>query len=129
MSGFPESLTAYQDAALKALGRRYIRSVDDPDPDTYRLQLVALGVNDELGIQWMLESWKVLREEREQPPEVVPASVAADKQASDAQWSLIRQLLKGQKPPDGPLTKDEASRVIDQLKDGSYKAEAWAVPF
>jgi hypothetical protein len=129
MSGFPESLTAYQDAAVKALGKRYIRGVDEPDDAEFRLKLHDLGVEDGLGITWMLTAWRVLRDEREQPPEVRPASVAADSEASEAQWSLIRRLLDGAAPPDGPLTKEQASMVIDQLKDGSYKAEAWAVPF
>jgi hypothetical protein len=129
MSGFPESLTAYQDAAMKALAKRWIRGLEEPEPEAYRAQFRQVGITDDFGIGFMLNCWAVLREEREQLPEVVPASVAADNQASEAQWSLIRRLLDGRKEPDRPLTKDEASRVIDQLKDGSYKPEAWQVPF
>jgi hypothetical protein len=51
--------------------------------------------------------------------------------ASDKQMAYIASLSdsKGVVAPDGPLTKVQASEVIDSLQNGSYDPDKWTVPF
>jgi hypothetical protein len=65
-----------------------------------------------------------------------PAEQAAKRngepeQATDAQWKYLRTLADERKmtAPAVPLTKEQASTVIEQLKAGSYDPDAWAVQF
>lgn len=126
-----DALAASQRAALAALCRSYVRRADDPDDGLYMAMLVGVGLEDELEAQWLLRCWRIMRDHHEAPPQNGAHSVAADNLATDAQWALLRRLAgeKQAEPPEGPLTKDQASQVIDQLKKGIYKAQEWAVPF
>lgn len=131
MTALTQALEASQAKAIAALGKSYIRRTDDPDDSLYAAMLAGLGVDDELGVSFLLASWAVLREQRDQPPgEQAPAAKTTEP-ASDAQWSLIRKLAdeKGTTAPVGPLSKAQAHTVIDQLKAGTYKADDYEIPF
>ena len=122
-------------AAIVALGKRYVRSTDEPDPDEYRAEFKALGFNDEVAVEFLLVGWRILRETgAEAPAETKPTPeqpTAETEPATDKQWGFIRQLCreKNLAEPDTSLTKATASTVIEQLQAGTYKPEEWAVPF
>src|SRR5215469_1036274 len=82
-----------QRAALKALGKRFMRGSEEPDPEAYRMQMHAIGCLDDTEISWMLTGWAILREEGAQVPDTPQGSRAAateERPASDAQWKRIR---------------------------------------
>ena len=87
--------------------------------------LAGLGVEDELGVRFLLAAWAILREQREQPPGEQAPAVKNDAPASDAQWNLIRKLAdeKQTTAPVGPLSKAQASETIDRLQAGTYNPD------
>lgn len=88
MSALNDALDQAQTAAIKALGNRFIRSADEPDPDSYRLQLHALGFSDDFGIEFLLTGWAILREERaELPAEPIASRKAPEQVVENRVWT------------------------------------------
>ncbi len=132
MSALGQALEASQAKAVAALGKAYVRREETPDDDLFRGLLVKIGLDDDTAITFLLAAWSVLREEKAQPPGLQAPPVAPiHDPASDAQWKFIRKLAdeKGTTAPGGPLTKESASTVIEQLQAGTYKADDYEVPF
>ena len=133
MSALNDYADVTRRAALKALGKRFMRGTDEPDPEAYRIQLHAIGCLDDTEISWMLTGWAILREEGAQIPDSLVAARAAaaetwrDEPASDAQWNKIRRECKeaNKEVPQGPLNKGQASDIIEALAAGTYEP----VPF
>jgi hypothetical protein len=130
VTALDENREASQDAAIKALGKRFVRSFDEPNPEDYRIQLHALGFLDDVGIGFMLCGWAILRQEREQPP-AAAAAKQPDEPATDRQLAVMRELAEkaGVVIPERPFTKDRASEAISQLKAGTFDPDKWEVPF
>lgn len=42
-----------------------------------------------------------------------------------AECTCVSQVVR----PDGPLSKTQASEIIDSLQNGSYEPDTWTVPF
>ncbi len=131
MSALGQALEASQAKAVAALGRAYVRREETPDDELFAGLLHKIGLDDDVAIAFLLAAWGVLREEKAQPPgEQAPAAKPSEP-ATDAQWKYIRKLAddKGTTAPGGPLTKEKASAVIEQLQAGTYKADDYEVPF
>ncbi len=131
MSALGQALEASQGKAVAALGKAYIRREETPDDDLFRGLLVKIGLDDDTAITFLLAAWSVLREEKAQPPGEQQPAAKSSEPATDAQWKYIRKLAdeKGTTAPGGPLTKEKASTVIEQLQAGTYKADDYEVPF
>jgi hypothetical protein len=130
VTALSDALQAAQQRAVAALGKAYVGGTLDADEVTGNLH--AIGLRDDLDrLQW-LSALDVLREHGAQPPAEQTAKRNGEpEQATDAQWKYLRTLADERKmtAPAGPLTKEQASTVIEQLKAGTYDPDAWAVPF
>ena len=126
MSALSQALESSQNKAIATLGQAYCRRDDEPDDEFFRGMLHKIGEADDVKIGFLLAAWKILREEKAQPPgEQTQRVVTNDAPASDAQWSLIRKLADEKRTvaPVGPFTKSQASAVIDSLQKGTYNAD------
>ncbi len=138
MSALSDALEASQAKAVAALGKAYVRRDDEPDDELFAGLLHKIGLDDDVAIQFLLAAWAVLREEKAAPPGeqaapdmYAPGGSRYSPPASDAQWSLLRKLAdaKGTTAPPGPLSKAEASTIIDALQKGTYKPDDYERPF
>jgi len=142
MTPLSEALTTAQKRALAALEKAYVAGQLDPGDDPTALtaegQLVArlhaCGITDPVDTAFLAASLDVLREWGVQAP-TMTERVEQQKSASQRQADYIIELLqKGGHAPLNEmdvrhLTSSAASKLIGQLKDGSYKPEEWDVPF
>ncbi len=125
MSALSQALEASQNKAVAALGKAYVRRDETPDDEFFAGMLHKIGLDDDVAISFLLAAWSVLREEKASPPgEQAPAAKQTEP-ATDAQWKYLRKLAdeKGTVAPVGPLTKESASTVIEQLQAGTYKPD------
>ncbi len=131
MSALGQALEASQAKAVAALGKAYVRRDEAPDDELFAGLLHKIGLDDDVAIQFLLAAWAVLREEKAAPPGEQAPAAKPDAEASEAQWSLIRKLAdeKRTTAPVGPLSKAEASTIIDALAKGTYKPDDYEVPF
>lgn len=62
---------------------------------------------------------------------VEPVGVPFAEPATEKQLAFISDLAyqKNVDAPDGPLSKAQASEVIDALQKGTYEPDKWTVPF
>ena len=130
MTALSDALQAAQSRAVAALGKSYLSGQIDRENVTQSLE--AVGLRDQVDREQWLAALDVLREHGAQPPAEQAAKRNGEpEQATDAQWKYLRTLADERKmtAPAGPLTKEQASTVIEQLKSGSYDPDAWAVPF
>jgi hypothetical protein len=130
-----DALTAAQRSALAALEKAYVAG--SLEADDFYAALNDCGITDQVDQSFLRASLDVLREWGVAAP-TMTERVAASQQpakASDSQVSYIIDLLK--KGNHGPLAEQDlraltavrASTLIEALKDGTYKAEEWDVPF
>lgn len=138
MTPLSDALQASQSAALAALARSYVRGplgASEDATEALAASLLPLGLTDELEAAQWIACLTVLRELGGEPPKANGQRPYSERreteQATEAQWSLIRRMAddKGVTAPDGPLTRPQASQVIDELRDGSYSPDKWSVPF
>ncbi len=131
MSALGQALEASQAKAVAALGKAYVRREEQPDDDLFRALLQKIGLEDDTAITFLLAAWAVLREEKAAPPGEQAAKVQPLEDATEAQWKLLRDLAdrKGTTAPPGPLSKAEASTIIDALQKGTYKPDDYERPF
>lgn len=136
MTPLSEALTAAQRRALQALEKAYVAGHIDAEHLSAALE--AAGISDPIDIAFLLSALDVLREWGVPAPnmaERVARENGEPKRASASQVSFIVDLLK--RGNHGPLAEDDlralpferASELISALKDGTYKAEDWDVPF
>ena len=131
MSALGQALEASQAKAVAALGKAYVRRDEAPDDELFAGLLHKIGLDDDVAIQFLLAAWAVLREEKAAPPGEQATKSAQSQAATDGQWKYIRDLAdkNGTTAPVGPLSFDQASKIIVALKAGAYKAEDYEVPF
>ena len=117
MSALAEALLAAQRAALAAMQRAYLAgSIEDMTGLIETMD--RIGCTDSVDQAQYLAALETLHTLGVQPPTVTNAPPKESKPASEAQWKLIRRLAdeRGTVAPDGPLTVEQASKVIEELR-------------
>ena len=129
MSALSEALKRSQDASLLVLEKSYLRGAFEDDGD-FLEECQSIGCTDASDLALYLNSMR-LRYRYGAEPTQAEAPKPATKAASEGQWKFIRDLADRAQTvaPDGPLTAEQASTVIDQLKAGTYNPDEWTVPF
>jgi Protein of unknown function (DUF3072) len=131
VTALSDALQAAQQRAVAALAKSYLRGhiARDDVIDA----LLRVGLNDNVEQDEWLAALDVLIVHGAQPPaeQDTKRNGGEPEPATDAQWKYLCSLAddRQQTAPDGPLTKEQASQVIEQLKAGTYDPDAWAVPF
>jgi hypothetical protein len=137
MSVQSEALAAAQRAALNATAKQIAAGKYVGDFDSFRFMCDAIGCGDRTEQEQTWAAWDVVRQTgaiapkaTDTPPQSYSERRETEK-ATDAQLALIDRLVreKGLQGPDTPLSKADASRVIEQIKAGEYDPAAWTVPF
>jgi hypothetical protein len=126
-----DALTAAQARAVAALAKRYVGGTLAED-ETPEQVLRSIGLADPTDTAHLIAAWDFLRDSgADAPAEQAPQADVPPEPASDKQWQYLRDLAteKGMTPPDPPLTKAGASKVIQELQAGTYDPDKWAVPF
>jgi hypothetical protein len=138
MTALTDALAAAQAKAIAALGKRYVADVTASDDVTdYPALLAGIGCADEVEQAQLLAAWQILRETgTAAPTETRPGATGAPEEprkTSKAQLDLIAKLVreKGLEPPDEPqnLLLEQASQMISAMRQGTYKADDYKVPF
>ena len=125
MTPLSEALTAAQRASLKTLEAAYVAGHIEADDMT--MHLLDCGITDRVDLVFLIAALDVLREWGVAAPAMTERITAESEPASQKQWDYIAKLCaeKQIEPPAGPLSKAEASEVINQIQKGSYEP----VPF
>jgi hypothetical protein len=119
MSALAEALLAAQRSAIGTLAKAYVAGAFEDDGDAGLIaNLDRIGATDAVDQAQLRECLDVLRTFGVPLSATNGAAPKETRPASEAQWKLIRRLAdeRGQVAPEGPLTVDEASRLIEQLK-------------
>ncbi len=121
MSALADALRAAQAQTLAAMQRAYLAA--PCDRIDFVEQLDAIGCTEKVEQEYLLATLEALRGFGVQgsTQTLAPSRNGDTEAATDAQWKLLRRLAdeRGRVAPDGPLTKDEASKAINDLKAGS----------
>jgi hypothetical protein len=135
MSALAEALLAAQRQAIGALSKAYVASNEDGDYRAGKLEaeLNAMGCTDKVEQAQLLSALDVLREHGAPAPRAThePQRSSENDLETEAQRKLIAKLAddRGTTAPDYKLTKANASKVIEELKAGTYDPDSWSVPF
>jgi len=130
-SELADALSASRSRAIAALGKAYVLRADEPDDALFYGLMHGMGLDDDRAIEFLLHTWKVLREQKaDAPGEPAPAATKVEP-ASEAQWKLLRKLAdeKGYAAPTAALSKSRASEAIDALQKGTYDPARYDEPF
>ena len=128
MSALSESLVAAQRQAIAVLSKAYVAGLTDLE--AFVNELDAIGATDKVEQVQLVASLDVLNTFGGQPPETAKPDTSADL-ATEAQLKFAAKLADEHRTvlPDYQLTKANASKVIEQLKAGTYNPDEWTVPF
>jgi hypothetical protein len=123
VTALSDALAAAQARAVQSLGKQYIG--DAVSVDSVSASLDAIGLTDTVDKARWLAALDIIKatggeapaEQESRQPDI----------ATDKQWSFIRKLAdeKGTVAPVGPLTKEQAHGVIEQLQAGTYKPDEY----
>ena len=132
MNPLGEALAAAQRQAIGALAKPYVAGNIGTEEVTSRL--AEIGCNDVTDTAQLLAAWDVLQEygaPAPKPTQPEPQKSPEHEPASEAQTRYIAKLAdeRGTTAPDYRLSKENASKVIEQLKAGTYNPDEWTVPF
>ena len=131
MSALAEALLTAQRQTISALSKAYLAGAFEDDGDAGLIaNLDRIGATDAVDKAYLRECLDTLRVwGAPATPNGKPEP--GTEPASEAQLRYIADLAneRGVLAPDGPLTKAQASKVIEQLKAGSYVAGEWTAPF
>lgn len=132
MTALAEALLAAQRQATNALAKPYIAGTIDAEEVVRRLE--SFGCTDMVDQGYLLAAWDTIQTYGAPAP-TNAAAPPAPKLMSPAQKRRIELDCKdrGWQQPDfealPTITMDEASQIIDSIKDGSYDAARWNPPF
>jgi hypothetical protein len=133
VSALAEALLAAQRQAIGTLAKAYVAGAFEDDGDAGLIaNLDRIGATDAVDQAHLTACLDVLRTfGGETPKNGATAAPKEGRPASDAQWKLLRRLAdeRSVPAPEGPLTVEQASKIIEQLKAGSYVADEWVIPF
>jgi hypothetical protein len=136
MTALSDSLATSQARAVAALAKSYVQG--RIEPEAVREALSAVGLTDAVDTDQWLATLDVIREhgaaapgEARGPRWAEGHSSGEVGRATDAQVKLIAKLADERKliAPQGPFTMAQASQIIEQIKNGSYNPDDWAVQF
>jgi hypothetical protein len=130
VSALAEALLAAQRQAIGALSKAYVGGT--VDQETLFGILDGIGLRDGVDQGLLLASLEVVKSLGGEAPKAAGThEPKPEEPASEKQLAYIADLAneRGAVAPDGPLTKEQASKIIEQLKAGSYVADEWSVPF
>ncbi len=128
MSALSESLVAAQRQAIAALSKSYVAGQMDAEPMSVILD--TIGCADKVEQAQLLAALDTMRELGSAAPEAAKPDTSGD-MATKAQLDFAARLADEHRTvlPDYQLTKATASKVIEQLKAGTYNPDEWTVPF
>ena len=131
MSALAEALVAAQRRALSALQSEYVAGRIEREDAVAIMD--AVGLSDPVEQDRLFAALDTIRTlGAALPAELVNGGgERTPDKATDAQLALIAKLVKekGVTAPYLPVTKQDAHAIIDSLKQGSYDAAKWTVPF
>jgi hypothetical protein len=128
VSALADALAASQSRAVAALAKQYVGGTIDRDDVEASLGLI--GLTDETDTQRWIAALDIIRQMGAELPRE-NGKPKQDDPASEAQWTLIRRLADERTltAPEPPLTKAQASEIINELKAGTYDPSKYVVPF
>jgi hypothetical protein len=130
MSALAEALLATQRQAVASLSKAFVAG--KIDAEVLAAQLDAIGLRDDVDQGLLIGSLTVVKALGGEAPKAAGTpEPKPDEPASERQTAYIAKLAeeRGAIAPDGPLTKEQASKAIEELKAGTYNADAWSIPF
>ena len=135
MSALAEALVAAQRRALSAMEKQYVAG--QIDGEGAQVLMDGIGATDKVDQGRLLVALDVIRATGAALPSEPKGNGEAKppEKMTDAQASYIDKLWQegGGKPGDKPiltgLTKEDASRLINQLKTNTYNVADWDIPF
>ena len=129
MTALSEALRPTKDAVINALRKAYIAGTIDQDAVVTGLE--AIGETDVTDREQFLNALDILHNLGAPAPQPTAPRDAENEPASEAQEKFIARLAedRGVVAPDYKLSKANASKVIEELKAGTYNADSWSVPF
>ena len=132
MSALTEALVAAQARAINAVSKAYLAGV--LDAEAADSQLKYAGATDDVDRTALLNALEMIRTYGAAAPAEATQNGGGRQAASDKQKDYLRRLVtegNDQAPTEwiGYLSKDEASKAIEQIKAGSFDINDWQVPF
>ena len=125
MTALSDALRAAQAQAIAALSKAYVAG------ETARFfdRLNDIGCTDRVEQAQLMEALDLLRDFGAQAPEPAKPDTSHELASAD-QMRYAADLADkaGTVLPDYQLTKANASKLIDQLKAGTYNPDEWTVP-
>jgi hypothetical protein len=140
MTALSDALRAAQAQAIAALSKQYLADSGDLESEAIwlsqselRQKLDLIGCTDTVEQGYLLTALEYMRRLGAQAP-AANGSAKPDtshEPASPDQMRYAADLADkaGTVLPNYTLTKANASKVIDQLKAGTYNPDEWTVPF
>jgi hypothetical protein len=130
VSALAEALLAAQRQAVGSLSKAFVAGT--LSDEAFVSNLNAIGLRDEVDQALLRDSLLIVRALGGEAPK--PTGTSEPKQAeaaSEKQTAYIKTLAdeRGTIAPDGPLTKEQASKIIEQLKAGTYAVDECVIPF
>lgn len=129
MSVLADALAAAQTRAVAAIGKALVAGrIDQEQAD---LELVQAGCSDETDRAALLAALALVAKHGAQPP-AEPRPTVDRSKLTDAQAAFIDRLVKekGVEPPDlAGVSRDQASKLIGELQNGTYDPARWSIPF
>ena len=134
MTALAEALLAAQRQAIGALSKAYVAGAFDGNESragAFRAALDEIGCTDAIDQGNLIASLNVLKVYGAPAPKATQPEPRGDDLETEAQRKLIDKLAdeRGLAAPGYKLTKANASKVIEELKAGTYNPDSWAVPF
>ncbi len=128
VSALSESLVAAQRQAIAALSKAYVAGLIE-EPADLIVRLNHIGCTDRVEQEQLSHTLDVMREFGTAPEPAKPDT--STDMATKAQLDFAARLADEHRTvlPDYQLTKANASKVIEQLKAGTYNPDEWTVPF
>lgn len=131
VNALSDALAVAQARTVQTLSRSFLAAQIDSGALTASLD--GIGLTDKIEQAQLIACLEALAEAGASLPSTNGAKPQAESEpASDKQLAFIRDLCdrKGVVAPgDVPLTKEQASEIIDSLNAGTYDPDKWTAPF
>lgn len=129
MSVLADALQAAQARAAAAVGKAFVAGrITRGQADT---ELAQAGCSDETDRAALLDALELVARYGAGAPAEPKPQIDRSK-ITDAQVQYIGRLVKEKQvePPDlAGLNRDQASKLIGELQNGTYDPAAWSIPF
>jgi hypothetical protein len=136
MTALSDALRAAQAQAIAALSKAYLANPAEPEAiddaqEGLRDTLNRIGCTDTVEQSYLVTALEIMRQLGAQAPAANGKPDTSHELASADQMRYAADLADkaGTVLPEYQLTKANASKIIDQLKAGTYNADEWTVLF